>query len=126
MNDATKDFHDLGASNAAALRSVLWTVAQRIREGSTTADDAGALEAIAHLSADATTVLDSTEWLVRPGRLTWAEARSILLQGSAIQQDYAALRYASYEEMSARMDAAAREIERGLRFAETSPEASNE
>lgn len=63
-----------------------------------------------------------TDWRVRPGRLTWAEARSILLQGTAMQQDYAAGRYASYEDFSARMDAAAREIVDGSPFAE--PEAT--
>src|SRR5436190_6995707 len=56
---------------------------------------------------------DDEKWRVRPGRLTWTEARSILLQGGAIQQDYAAGRYKSYEDFAARMDAAAREIEAG-------------
>lgn len=39
----------------------------------------------------------------------WAFLRSVLTQGAAIQQDYDAGRYGSYEEYSARVDAAARE-----------------
>lgn len=48
---------------------------------------------------------------------TWSEARSYLMQGAAIQQDYAAGKYATYEEYAARIDEAAREIADGRRYA---------
>ena len=51
------------------------------------------------------------------GRPTWSDARSYLMQGASIQQDYAAGNYASYEEFAARIDAAAREIADGNRYA---------
>lgn len=41
--------------------------------------------------------------------LDWSKVRSILMQGAAIQQDYAAGKFIDYEEYAARMDAAARE-----------------
>ena len=41
--------------------------------------------------------------------LDWSWVRSVLSQGSAIQQDYAAGKYACYEEYAARLDVAARE-----------------
>ena len=39
----------------------------------------------------------------------WSLVRNILTQGHSQQQDYAAGKYANYEELSARVDAAARE-----------------
>ncbi len=39
----------------------------------------------------------------------WSLVRNTLVQGGAIQQDYTAGKYMSYEEYSARLDAAARE-----------------
>ena len=44
-----------------------------------------------------------------PFTLDWSGVRSVLAQGAAIQQDYAAGKYRDYEEYSARLDAAARE-----------------
>ena len=41
--------------------------------------------------------------------IDWSMVRSILMQGAAIQQDYQAGKFATYEHYSARMDAAARE-----------------
>jgi hypothetical protein len=41
--------------------------------------------------------------------MDWSFIRNVLCQGAAIQQDYAAGKYASYEEYSARLDAASRE-----------------
>ena len=49
--------------------------------------------------------------------LSWSDARSILMQGASIQQDYMAGRYANYEDFAARVDAAAREIADGNRYA---------
>lgn len=40
----------------------------------------------------------------------WSALRSVLAQGSAIQQDYVAGRYGNYEEYSSRLDSAAREL----------------
>lgn len=40
---------------------------------------------------------------------TWSFIRRVLVQGMAIQQDYAAGKYSDYEALSARLDAAARE-----------------
>jgi len=45
---------------------------------------------------------------VESGKL-WSFMRSVLSQGGAIQQDYQAGKYESYEHYSARLDAAARE-----------------
>lgn len=39
----------------------------------------------------------------------WVFFRQMIDQGTAIQQDYQAGKYASYEEFSARLDEAARE-----------------
>lgn len=39
----------------------------------------------------------------------WSFIRRVMVQGGSQQQDYAAGKYADYEELSARMDAAARE-----------------
>lgn len=39
----------------------------------------------------------------------WSFLRRVLDQGTAIQQDYAAGRYANYEALSARLDEAAKE-----------------
>lgn len=44
-----------------------------------------------------------------PPRGWWSFLRSVLEQGAAIQQDYAAGNHKGYEEYSARLDAAARE-----------------
>lgn len=49
------------------------------------------------------------EGVVVPRGELWSLLRRVLEQGVAIQQDYAAGKYASYEEYAARMDEAARE-----------------
>ena len=49
--------------------------------------------------------------------ISWSQVRSILAQGAAIQQDYAAGNHSSYEEYSARLDAAARDREDQLNTA---------
>jgi len=41
--------------------------------------------------------------------LSWSFIRTLLSQGMSIQQDYDAGKYKDYEEVSARLDAAARE-----------------
>lgn len=46
----------------------------------------------------------------------WSLFRKLLSQGASIQQDYAAGRYESYEQFSARLDQAAREHVEALRF----------
>ena len=45
-----------------------------------------------------------------PHGLLWSFLRAVLEQGSAINNDYHAGKFTSYEEYSARMDEAAREL----------------
>jgi len=58
----------------------------------------------------------------------WVFLKSVLEQGAAIQQDYAAGRYKCYEEYAARMDTAAREradeLEAAIQFDRWQPIAS--
>jgi len=55
--------------------------------------------------------LAQIEALKKDAEIDWSWIRSVLAQGAAIQQDYAAGKFKGYEEYSARMDEAARERE---------------
>jgi len=59
--------------------------------------------------------------MIAPPTADWSFLRSVLEQGAAIQQDYAAGKYSNYEEYAARIDEAAREREAMLASVNAKP-----